>query len=100
MGQHSLGCDNPLSADIVTADGGLLTANATENSDLFWGLRGGGGNFGIVTSFEYWLHPVGPVLAGRVPYPMAKAKEVLRFYREYVHLPRRTDGLCCDDDLA
>jgi FAD/FMN-containing dehydrogenase len=92
MGKHGLSCDNLLSADIVTADGKFLTANATEHPDLFWGLRGGGGNFGIVTSFEYRLHPVGPVLAGMVIYPMTKAKEVLRFYRDYA----RT----CPDELT
>jgi FAD/FMN-containing dehydrogenase len=92
MGKHGLSCDNLLSADIITADGRFLTASATENSDLFWGLRGGGGNFGIVTSFEYRLHPVGPVLAGMVVHPMTKAKEVLRFYREYA----RT----CPDELT
>jgi FAD/FMN-containing dehydrogenase len=83
MGKHGLSCDNLVSADIVTADGRLLTASAQENPELFWGLRGGGGNFGIVTSFEYLLHPVGPVLAGMVLYPRAKAPEVLRFYRDY-----------------
>jgi FAD/FMN-containing dehydrogenase len=83
MGKHGLSCDNLLSADMVTADGQFLTASASEHPDLFWGLRGGGGNFGVVTSFEYRLHPVGPVLAGMVLHPMANAKDVLRFYREY-----------------
>jgi len=83
MGKHGLSCDNLLSADLVTADGQFLTAGADQHPDLFWGLRGGGGNFGVVTSFEYRLHPVGPVLAGMVLYPMAKAREVLRFYRDY-----------------
>jgi FAD/FMN-containing dehydrogenase len=83
MGKHGLSCDNLLSAEMVTADGQWLTASAREHSDLFWGLRGGGGNFGVVTSFEYQLHPVGPVLAGMVLHPMANAKDVLRFYREY-----------------
>ena len=83
MGKHGLSCDNVLSADIVTADGQFLTASASEHPDLFWGLRGGGGNFGVVTSFEYQLHPVDSVLAGMVLHPMAKAKDVLRFYREY-----------------
>jgi FAD/FMN-containing dehydrogenase len=82
-GKHGLSCDNLLSADIVTADGQLLTANPERHPDLFWGLRGGGGNFGVVTSFEYRLHPVDSVLAGMVVHPMAKAKEVLRFYREF-----------------
>jgi FAD/FMN-containing dehydrogenase len=83
MGKHGLSCDNLLSADIVTADGQFLTANAEQHTDLFWGLRGGGGNFGVVTSFEYRVHPVGPVLAGMLLYPLAKAKAVLRFYRDY-----------------
>jgi FAD/FMN-containing dehydrogenase len=83
MGKHGLSCDNLLSADIVTADGQFLTVSAEENPDLFWGLRGGGGNFGIVTSFEYQLHPVGPVLAGMVIHPISEAKAVLRFYRDF-----------------
>ena len=83
MGKHGLSCDNLLSADLVTADGQFLTASADQHPDLFWGLRGGGGNFGVVTSFEYRVHPVGPVLAGMVLHPMAKAREVLRFYRDY-----------------
>lgn len=80
---HGLACDNLLSVDMVTADGRFLTASASENADLFWGVRGGGGNFGVVTSFEYRLHPVGQLLAGLLLYPVAKATEVLRFYREY-----------------
>ncbi len=84
MGKHGLACDNLLSVDIVTADGELLTASETENEDLFWAIRGGGGNFGIVTSFTYQLHPVGPtILGGMVLYPMDQAKEVLRFYRTF-----------------
>jgi hypothetical protein len=83
MGTYGLTIDNLLSADLVTADGQALTASATQHPDLFWGLRGGGGNFGIVTSFEFQLHPVGPVLAGKISYPLARAREVLRFYREY-----------------
>jgi FAD/FMN-containing dehydrogenase len=82
-GKCGLTCDNLLSADVVTADGKLLVASASEHSDLFWGLRGGGGNFGIVTSFEYQLHPVGPVLAGMLLYPFAKAKEALAYYRDF-----------------
>lgn len=82
-GKYGLTCDNLLSADVVTGDGRLLTASANENEDLFWGLRGGGGNFGIVTSFEYRLHPVGPVLGGMVLYPLKKAKEVLRVFHEF-----------------
>jgi FAD/FMN-containing dehydrogenase len=83
MGKHGLSCDNLISADIVTADGDLLTASADQDPDLFWGLRGGGGNFGVVTSFEYQLHPVGPVLAGMVVHPMTEAKKVLQFYRDF-----------------
>jgi FAD/FMN-containing dehydrogenase len=82
-GKHGLSWDNLLSADIVTAEGQFLTANAEEHPDLFWGLRGGGGNFGVVTSFEYRLHQVGPLLAGMVVHPMSKATEVLRFYRDF-----------------
>jgi hypothetical protein len=82
-GKYGLACDNLLSADVVTADGRLLTASANENSDLFWGLRGGGGNFGVVTSFEYQLHPVDTVFGGMALYPFAKAKEVLRFYLDF-----------------
>ncbi len=81
--KHGLACDNLLSADVVTADGRLLRASAEENSDLFWALRGGGGNFGVVTSYEYRLHPLGEVLAGIVVHPVARAPEVLRFYREF-----------------
>jgi hypothetical protein len=82
--KYGLTVDNLLSADVVTADGRFLTASATENPDLFWGLRGGSGNFGIVTSFEYQLHAVGPtILGGMVACPLGKAKEVLRFYREF-----------------
>jgi FAD/FMN-containing dehydrogenase len=82
-GKYGLVCDNLLSVDLVTADGTILTANAADNAELFWGLRGGGGNFGIVTSFEYQLHPVGPLLAGPVFYPLAKAKEALALYRDF-----------------
>jgi FAD/FMN-containing dehydrogenase len=91
-GKHGLSCDNLLSADLVTADGELLTASPEQHPDLFWGLRGGGGNFGVVTSFEYQLHPVRSVLAGMVVHPMAKAKEVLRFYREFCRK--------CPDDIV
>jgi len=80
--KYGLSCDNLLSADVVTGDGRLLIASDGENDDLFWALRGGGGNFGIVTSFEYRVHPVGPVLAGLLVYPIDAAKEVFRFHRE------------------
>ena len=85
MRKYGLACDNLRSAEVVTADGQVLTASATENPDLFWGLRGGGGNFGVVTSFEFDLHPVGPtVTAGPVFYPGERAEEVMRFYRDFV----------------
>lgn len=83
MGKHGLSCDNLLAVDIVTADGQLRHASATENADLFWGIRGGGGNFGIVTSFEFQLHPVAQILGGMVIHPLANARDVLRFYREF-----------------
>lgn len=82
--KHGLTCDNLISADVVTADGQLLTASPMQNQDLFWGIRGGGGNFGIVTSFEYRLHTLGPVLAGMVLHPLSRAEEILKFHREFV----------------
>jgi hypothetical protein len=81
--RFGLTADNLLSADVVLADGSLVTASAQENEDLFWALRGGGGNFGVVTSFEYRLHPVSQVLAGPVFHPAARAVDVLRFYRDF-----------------
>ena len=83
MGNHGLACDNLLSVDVVTADGGLLTASASENQELFWGLRGGGGNFGIATSFEFQLHPVGQMLGGPIIHPLDQAVELLGFYDEF-----------------
>jgi FAD/FMN-containing dehydrogenase len=82
MRRYGLACDNLRSADVVTADGQWLRASATEHAELFWGLRGGGGNFGVVTSFDYQLHPLGTMLAGMVIYPIDKAKAFLRLYRE------------------
>ena len=82
--KYGLSCDNLLSAEVVTADGQVLTASADQNTDLFWALRGGGGNFGVVTTFEYRLHPVAEVYGGPIAYPVDRADEVLRFYREYI----------------
>jgi hypothetical protein len=83
--KHGLTIDNLLGADIVTADGKWLRTDATENADLFWGIRGGGGNFGVVTSFDYQLHPVGPsVLSIASIYPMAQAEDMLKFYFEFM----------------
>jgi FAD/FMN-containing dehydrogenase len=80
---YGLACDTLLSVDVVTADGELLTASATEHPDLFWALRGAGGNFGVVTSFEYQLYPAGQMLAGLLFYPVTMANKVLAFYREF-----------------
>jgi FAD/FMN-containing dehydrogenase len=91
-GKYGLACDNLLSADVVTADGRLLTASAEEHEDLFWAIRGGSGNFGVVTSFTYQLHQVGTVLAGGLSYPFAKAREVLRFYHQFAS--------ACPDELT
>jgi len=83
--KHGLTCDNLIAADVLTADGELVTASAGENADLLWALKGGGGNFGIVTSFEYRLHPVGPlVLGGAVFHTADHAVELLQFYRHWV----------------
>ena len=85
MRKLGLTIDNLLSCDVVTADGRLVVASADAHEDLFWGLRGGGGNFGIVTSFEYEVHPVGPtVLAGMLLYPLEPAADVLAYFRDYV----------------
>lgn len=82
--KYGWACDNLLSVDIVTADGQLVTASEQKHADLFWGIRGGSGNFGVVTSFTFQLHPVGPtVMAGMVLYPMEQAHEVLHFYRAF-----------------
>jgi hypothetical protein len=92
MRKYGLALDNLLAVDVVTADGQLRTASATENADLFFGIRGAHSNFGVVTSLEYRLHPVGPtVLAGMVLHPLEKAGEVLRFYRE--HTSRAPDEM-------
>ncbi|MFF5265177.1 FAD-binding oxidoreductase [Actinomadura viridis] len=81
---HGLSADNLISADVVTADGRFLQAGEQENEDLFWALRGGGGNFGVVTSFEYRLHPVKDIYAGLFFFPLDRARDVLEFYRDYI----------------
>lgn len=82
-GKFGLACDNVLSVEVVTADGVVVTASANQNEDLYWGVRGAGANLGIVTWFEYQLHPVGPVLGGMVIYPIAKGKKALRLFDEF-----------------
>jgi FAD/FMN-containing dehydrogenase len=83
--KHGLALDSLMSADVVTADGELLMASSSENPELFWGVRGGAGNFGVVTSLEYQLHPVGPtVLGGMLVHRAEDAPELLRFHREFV----------------
>jgi FAD/FMN-containing dehydrogenase len=79
-----LSCDNLLAAEVVTADGRTLTASEDENEDLFWALRGGGGNFGVVTSFQYRLHPVREIFGGPMLYELDDAATVLRFYRDFI----------------
>jgi FAD/FMN-containing dehydrogenase len=82
--KHGLTVDNLESAAVVTASGEVVRASATENPDLFWAIRGGGGNFGVVTNFEFRLHPLGPdVLSGLIVYPISEARSVLRKYREF-----------------
>jgi FAD/FMN-containing dehydrogenase len=83
--RHGLGLDNLEAAEVVTADGRVLRASAAEHGDLFWGLRGGSGNFGVVTSFEFRLHAVGPeVVTAQAFHPIERARDVLRFYRDFM----------------
>jgi len=82
--KYGMSIDNLLSAQVVTAEGKVLTANTTENDDLFWALRGGGGNFGVITSFEFQAHPVATVLGGLLLYPRAMAIDVIRHFRDYM----------------
>ncbi len=91
---HGLTCDSLMSARVVLADGSLVTASPFQNEELFWGLRGGGGNFGVVTEFTYELHQVGPmVLGGMLMFPHAMARDVARFYRDWIEsAPREVGG--------
>ena len=90
--KNGLTCDNLLSAEVVTAGGEFLKASESENEELFWGLRGGGGNFGLVTSLEYRLHDVAPiVLGGMLMFPFSRARELVRFWRD--HLQTAPDEL-------
>jgi FAD/FMN-containing dehydrogenase len=83
MGRHGFTIDNLRSVEVVTAGGKILHASKEENSELFWGMRGGGGNFGIATSFEFRLHAIGPMVnGGMIAYPINQSKDMLRFYRE------------------
>ncbi|HEX5478517.1 MAG TPA: FAD-binding oxidoreductase [Dehalococcoidia bacterium] len=91
--KYGLSCDNLISADVVTADGRTLVASEQENADLFWAIRGGGGNFGVVTSFEYKMHPVRDITAGIFFFPLDRGADVLKFYAEYVHTAPRELGL-------
>ena len=83
MRSYGLACDNMIAAELVTADGSVVHASDTENPELLWGLRGGGGNFGVVTSFTFKLHPVSTVLAGLLVHPIERAREALHFYRDF-----------------
>jgi FAD/FMN-containing dehydrogenase len=91
-GKYGLACDNVLHADVVTADARLVRASADENPDLYWAIRGGSGNFGVVTEFGYRLHPVGPVLGGFVSYPIERSREALRFFHAFAST--------CPDELS
>jgi FAD/FMN-containing dehydrogenase len=91
-GKHGLACDNVVSVDIVTADGRLVVASPAEHADLFWVVRGAGANLGVVTSFEYRLHEVGPVLGGAVVWPFSQARQVLGFYHDFARE--------CPDELS
>ncbi|MEU4289496.1 FAD-binding oxidoreductase [Kribbella sp. NPDC026596] len=85
MRKYGLSIDNLISVDVVTAEGELVTASEDVNADLFWGIRGGGGNFGVVTEFEFRLHPVGPIVyAGLVAWPMDQSPDLMRFYRDWI----------------
>jgi FAD/FMN-containing dehydrogenase len=92
MRKHGLAADNLISADLITADGQTVRATESENAELLWGLRGGGGNFGVVTEFEFRLHPVSQIFGGLVGWPANAGREVLKFWREWVN--DTPDELC------
>ncbi len=97
--RFGLALDNVLGVDIVTADGKLLQANADENRELYWGVRGGGGNFGVVTNFNFRLHPMArEVVGGTVVFPLSEAKSVLSFYADYA--ASAPDELYLDGGIA
>jgi FAD/FMN-containing dehydrogenase len=99
--QYGLTIDNLLSADVVLANGQLVHASETENQDLFWALRGGGGNFGVVTSFEYKLHPVHTVIAGPMFWPIDQIESTLRWYREWLpNLPQEVYAFFLTAEVA
>src|SRR5436305_9541035 len=83
MRKHGLACDNLISADLITADGQTVPASESENPELLWGLRGGGGNFGVVTEFEFRLYPISQVYGGLVAWPADRGPEILKFWREW-----------------
>src|SRR5206468_3635244 len=89
---YGLSCDNLVAADVVTADGKLVIASEKENEDLFWAIRGGGGNFGVVTSFEFRLHPVSNIYGGPIFYELKYAKDILQWYRDYIETAPREMG--------
>jgi FAD/FMN-containing dehydrogenase len=92
MRKHGLACDNLIAADMITADGQTIHASESENAELLWGLRGGGGNFGVVTEFEYRLHPVPQIYGGLLAWPADAGRDVLKFWREWVN--DTPDELC------
>jgi len=97
--KFALACDNLIAADVITAAGKYVRASTTENPELLWGLRGGGGNFGVVTSFEYQLHPAGPMMwGGDLEFDLAEAREILKFFQGFA--AEAPDELHMDCGLA
>ena len=94
VGKHGMSIDNLRSVRLVTADGELITANHHSHPDLFWALRGGGGNFGVVTSFTFAVHPQGDVLVGLLAYPVSEARAVLEHYRSFIATAPDELGCC------